>query len=341
VRGRWRGKAFGPRLISGDMCEKDKQRMSKKTVKRSSARTSIAKKIINDLEKIANRKIIKLDEIRIAHERAEDLEATVASDKELSLLDPVHAVYVYAQNRMDILAQQLTQLPACRKIVSALAEANDIYMPSFPPMSPVTTSYFSCWGLFDLEVGVSKESLAKIAIKVSQALSSDRNLITLYQKMQESRMGLYLHGGTKDKRIILKELTTDREIGCVSTSGYIGTPGELWLARILPEPFPGLTFGYSVVFTTPYVIGKVEGGYFKNTGSLINWQAYLDRTLSKTGETDRIRAYEKLMKYGLNRHYWNEYIFEGYANFTDHVVYLTGIPDLPDSLPHSEENRWK
>jgi hypothetical protein len=314
--------------------------MSKKTIKRSSAHSSIAKKIINDLEKIAKRKIIKLEEIRIAQERAEDLEATVASDKELSRLDPLHAVYVYAQNRMDILAQQLTRLPACQKIVSALVKADDIYMPSFPPMSPVTTSYFSCWGLFDLEVGMSKESLAKIAIKVSKALSSNQNLITLYKKMQESRMGLYLHEGTEGKRIILKELITDREITCVSPSGYLGTPGELWFARMFPDPFPELSFGYSVAFTTPYVVGKVEDAYFKNTGSLKNWQAFLDRTLSKTGETDRIRAYEKLMKYGLNRHYWNEYIFTGYANYTDHVVYLAGIPDLPDSLPHSEKNAW-
>lgn len=188
---------------------------------------------------------------------------------------------------------------------------------------------------------MNKESLSKIAIKVSQTLSSNRNLITLYQKMQESRMGLYLHEGTDDKRIILKELITDREISCVSPSGYIGTPGELWFSRIFPEPFPELSLGYSVAFTTPYVVGKVKNGYFSNTGSLKNWEAFLDRTLDKTGETDRIRAYEKLMKYGLNRHYWNEYIFEGYANYTDHVVYLTGIPDMPDSLPHSEENRWK
>jgi hypothetical protein len=159
--------------------------------------------------------------------------------------------------------------------------------------------------------------------------------------MQESRMGLYLHEGTENKRIILKELITDKKMSCVSPSGYIGTPGEIWFARIFPEPFPELTFGYSVVFTTPYVVGKVEDGYFKNTGNLNNWLAFLDRTLPKTGESDRIRSYENLMKYGLNRHYWNEYIFEGYENHTDHVVFLTGIPDLPDSLPHSAKKAWK
>lgn len=311
--------------------------MPKKRVKSSSPRSSIAKKIIADLEKIAKRKIINLEDIKKAQARADDLETTVSSDKELSQLDPLHAIYVYGQNRLDILIQQLAQLPVCKKLVLACAEADDIYMPSFPPMSPVTKSYFSCWCMLDLQIGISKESFGKIAIKVSQALSSDPNLVIIFQKMQESRMGLYLHEGTEDKRIILKELITDKRMSCVSPSGYIGTPGEIWFARIFPEPFSELTFGYSVVFTTPYIIGKVEGGYFKNTGNLDNWVSFLDRTLSKTGETDRIKAYEKLMKYGLSRHYWNEYIFEGYANYTDHVVFLAGIPDLPGSLPHSSE----
>ncbi|MCF8039644.1 MAG: hypothetical protein K9K79_10040 [Desulfohalobiaceae bacterium] len=308
----------------------------KKSPKPSSHNTSIANKIISDIKKISGRKVLNLEEIRKGHQMAEDLEASVASDKELARLDPLHAMYVFALNRLDILAAQLTQLPACHKLFSALAAADDIYMPSFPPMSPVTRSYFSCWSFLDFEVGNYKESLAKIAIRISQALSSHQNLITLYQRMQESRMGLYVHQGTKKKRIILKELITEKEFNCISPSGYIGTSGELWFARIFPEPFPDRSFGYSVVFTTPYVIGKVEKGFFKNTGILDEWQLFFERTLGKTGETDRIKTYEQFMKYGLRRHYWNEYIFKSYANYTDHVVYLTGIPDRPETLPHAD-----
>jgi hypothetical protein len=312
--------------------------MAKKKVRSSSTRFSIAKKIIADLDKIAKRKIINLEDIKRAKARAEDLETTISSDKELSQLDPLHAIYVYGQNRLDLLVQQLAQLPACSKLVSACAEADDIYMPSFPPMSPVTTSCFSCWCMFDLRVGVGKESFGDIAIKVCQALSSDPNLISIFKKMQKSRMGLYLHEGTTtDNRIILKELITNAKVNCVASSGYIGTPGEIWLARIFPEPFPGLNFGYSVVFTTPYIVGKIEGGYFKNIGVIDSWISFLDRTLEKTGEENRIKAYEKLMKYGLSRHYWNEYIFEGYANFAADVVFLAGIPDIPASMPHSAE----
>ena len=44
------------------------------------------------------------------------------------------------------------------------------------------------------------------------------------------------------------------------------------------------------------------------------------------------------MKFGLNRHYWNEYIFEGYANHQDDMILLAGFPDIPLSRPHSDEN---
>lgn len=83
------------------------------------------------------------------------------------------------------------------------------------------------------------------------------------------------------------------------------------------------------------MLGKVKKPFFSNAGILDDWQQFLDRTLGQTAEADRIKAYEQFMKYGLNRHYWNEFIFQGYANHTDHVVYLAGIPDRPDTLPQA------
>ena len=189
--------------------------------------------------------------------------------------------------------------------------------------------------MFDLEVGLARETIADVVIAVSAKLGINANLLGLYRTMRASRMGLYEHRGNKGGRIQLKELVTEREISCVSPSGYLGRPGELWFARIFPDPSAESRFGYSVVFTTPYVIARSEGSRVVDTASLEQWRAFLARTLEKTGETDRIRAYEKLMKYGLNRRYWPEYIFTGYANYTANAVLLTGIPDLPETLPHA------
>jgi len=316
--------------------KKGNPQKQKKKAKNSSL-PLMTKRIINDIDRLLERKIIDIDEIRKAHRIAEELEAHIHSDTDLKQLDPLHAVYVYAHNKMDILAQQLMDLPACKKMLSTQRDAYDTYMPAFPPISPITDSYYSCWALLDLEVGPGKESLAKIAIALSSKLSTNQYLVTLYEIMQKSRMGLYLHEGVEDGFILLRELVTETQIRCVCPSGYVGTPDEIWFVRILPEPFPELGFGYSVVFATPYVIGITDGGFFKNTGSYANWLAFLDRVLENT---EKISGYEKLMKYGVNRYYWNEFIFQGYANYTDNVVYLTGIPDQPHSLPHFEDNKW-
>jgi hypothetical protein len=129
---------------------------------------------------------------------------------------------------------------------------------------------------------------------------------------------------------MLRELVTETSLKCVCPNRYPGTPGEIWFTRIFPELFPELGFGYSVIFITPYIVGRSDGEIFKKRGSHDCWKAFLARTLENE---DSITGYEKLMKYGLARHYWNEYIFHAFANYTDKVVYLTGIPDRPDTLP--------
>jgi hypothetical protein len=68
------------------------------------------------------------------------------------------------------------------------------------------------------------------------------------------------------------------------------------------------------------------------------WQAFFERALKKTGEKSDTTAYEELMKYGLSRHYWNEYIFEAYVNNIQGAILLTGFPDIPLSRPHSRES---
>jgi len=88
----------------------------------------------------------------------------------------------------------------------------------------------------------------------------------------------------------------------------------------------------SLVFITPYIIKPAD----KNS-----WYKYLERTFIKTGIENKNEAYEFLMKYGLNTNYWNEYIFQAYSNSTQNAIFLTGIPDLPDTLPHSPENSFK
>jgi hypothetical protein len=213
-------------------------------------------------------------------------------------------------------------------------------MPFGPPTSPLTTSYFTCWATFDLSSsGVKKETLCTVATDFCKFQQVDEGLITLFETMQASRMGVYRHEGVSQRFVFLRELVTNNEIKAISPSGYLGNVGEVWFARVLPPPFETEAYNYSVVFTTPYVLGKL--GPRREFVPLVedDWLAFFKRNLPKTSKDTEVSAYGHLMKYGLSRNYWNEYIFLSYRNHRHDMILLEGIPDIPVSLPHTKEGR--
>jgi hypothetical protein len=104
----------------------------------------------------------------------------------------------------------------------------------------------------------------------------------------------------------------------IDPTGYRGTRGELWYVRVLPPPWPG---GEHVVFTTPYILLQPAER---------EWQAYFRRAVPE-GNTQ----YERHMKYGPARDYWTEFVFEAYVNHRSEAIFLTGLPDVAESRPHS------
>ena len=93
---------------------------------------------------------------------------------------------------------------------------------------------------------------------------------------------------------------------------------------MLPPPIP--SGSEHVVFTTPYVLLKP---------GMHEWQAYFRRTLPDAPKQARIDANERHMKYGPTRSYWNDFVFEGYVNHRTEVIFLAGLPAIPESRPHS------
>ena len=308
-----------------------------KLKRKSSGYRPISKKVLTGLRKEINRKVIDISELKNAKIHAEDLEKSVITEKELSELDPLHGVYAYGQNKISVLVEQVADLPALSKLTNAYSDAEDIYMPSGPPISPLTKSYFLCWGFFDLCAGIKKETFGTVIIDICRSLNVDPGLIKIFECMQNSRMGFYIHEGVSQGFVYLRELITQDRIKAIVPSGYMGSQGEIWLARIMPEPFANLNYGYSVVFTTPYIISEMQNGQFVYSNEK-SWNLFFERNLRETRIDDKNRAYEFLMKFGLNRHYWNEYIFEGYANHQDDMILLAGLPDIALSRPHSDEN---
>jgi len=298
----------------------------------------ISKKVIAGLKKTKNQKIIDFKELKEAKEYAQDLDKTVASKDDLSKCDPLHAVYIYAQNKVSVLVEQLADLPALSKLTNTLDQADEIYLPSSPPKSPLTQSYFTCWGFFDLCVGIKKESFGTVILDLLKNLKADQGLIKIIECMQHSRMGIFIHRGNIDRYTILEELITGEEVKVFVPGGYEGKENEIWYVRLMPVPFPELNYGYSVAFTTPYILIDLDSD-IGSSAEREDWEAFFDRNIKAKSQKERIKAYEFFMKYGKNKYFWNEYIFEGYVNYQEDMIMLAGFPDIPLSMPHSEESQ--
>lgn len=304
-------------------------------------RGPIARKVIASAKNSFEKKVTNLSDWREGKMKAADYQKTVISTNKLSEFDPLHGLYIYAQNQLSVIIELLCELPMLDKLSDAYAQANDEYMPSGPPMSPLTLSYFFCWGAFDLcSGGQKKETLGTVAVDLCEFLNVDEGLISLFDNMQASRMGIYKHEGTLGHHVLLRELITNKQFKVYSASGYSGNSGEIWYARIFPPPFDNNQLDYSVSFTTPYVLGKngSRNEFIPFVES--DWLEYFERTLSRTKIDDKILAYEYLMKYGLGKNYWNEYVFLSYRNFKHDMILLEGFPDIPSSLPHAKLKKY-
>ncbi len=313
--------------------EFNKEKWSKeKTYK---GRGPLARKVIDSARQQLQKKVTNLSDWKEAKLKSEEYQKSVISEDRLNELDPLHALYVYSQNHLSVLIEEISELPMLHKLVERYARSSDEYMPSSPPMSPLTTSYFTCWAAFDLcSFGAKKETLCTIATDYCKYIKADAGQIEVFEEMQKSRMGIYKHEGSSGKYIYFRELITNVEIQAISVSGYMGQEGEIWFARIFPPLFNA--FSYSVVFTTPYVLGKLS-----NNNAFVplvenDWLNYFERNLEKMRVQDVKASYHALMKYGLSHNYWNEYIFLAYRNYQNNMILLEGFPDNSSSLPHAE-----
>lgn len=287
----------------------------------------IADKLLKKMNRYIRGKVVDLRAVMTGRKNAEELQKTVATREELADFHPAHAIYVYAQNQVSVMSEQLTALKEMDRFVKLLAKAEEEYMPSGPPMSPLTASFFTSWAFFDACVGLAEETIGTTTMTVGSAFGMHDELVRVIGLMQDSRMAVYAHEGIYQDRVLLRELVTNRVCKAISPSGYRGRRGELWFARVLPPPVPGLE--EHVVFTTPYLL--IDPGERE-------WLAYFQRTAPATPAENRIAAYERHMKFGPTRDYWNEFVFEAYVNHRSDVIFLKGLPDVPESRPHSRVN---
>lgn len=277
-----------------------------------------------------NGKVVSTAAVRAARKAAKEMADEIASVADLIAhsYDPLHAIYVSAQNHMSVLAGAISALPQFDRCARVVADAEDTYMPSGPPFSPLTPSFYSLWVMCDLRLGKGSETMGSWLVELVPTITNDPLLAAAVSAMHASRMGLYEHQGVKDGRVVLRDRVTGRGSTCTVPAGYLGSQGELWFARVLP-PLDE-RHDHSVVMTTPYVLldsnAEQWQAFFARQGKAI------DKAFKDVPKEQRL---EHFLKFGLDDNYWNEYVFRAYVNSTDRMIWLTGLPDAPKSLPHA------
>lgn len=238
-------------------------------------------------------------------------------------LDPLHAVYVAVQNFSSVFAERVSVLTEFDPYYRVVLDAEETYMPGGPPMSPVTGSYFTTWAFYDLRFGPDRETIGTCLLDAGERLGLRPDEAEAVRLMSETRMGIYEHAGLKGGRCLLRELITDDECECYSPAGYLGRAGELWFVRLCPPIDPA---DYHVALTTPYLLmgfGKAD------------WTAYLSKSLIGLTAPEKRRRLHELLKYGREPSFWSEFIFKAYLNHRPDAIFLTGLPDVPGSMPHA------
>ena len=236
-------------------------------------------------------------------------------------MDPVHAAYAFVQNISSFFAEVVSPLPEMKKYAKIVGAAEEEYMPSGPPMSPLTASFFTTWAFYDVPFD-GTDTFASCLIESNDVVSMNPDQLDALKKMAASRMGIYEHVGMDGQHVRLRELISNAEFTCHSTSGYRGKSGELWYVRLLPLLLPDLA-RHHIIFNTPYIL----------MASKNDWLQFLGRAMP--GSDKDATALHRLFKFGPDLHYWNEFVFKAYHHHQSDAIFLAGIPDLKATLPHA------
>lgn len=238
-------------------------------------------------------------------------------------LDPVHAAYAFVQHITSFFAEGVSQLSEMKKYAKIVAKTEDEYLPLGPPMSPLTTSFFTTWALYDLRFD-GTDTLASCLIESNDVVGMNPDQLDALKRLAASRMGVYEHVGMDGPHVRFRELVTDAEHTCHNASGYRGRPGELWYVRLLPPLLPDLA-RYDIAFTTPYILMACKN----------DWLQFLKRSMSQSGFGTDKNGLHCFLKYGPEPNYWTEFVFKGYHHHQSDAIFLAGIPDLRATLPHA------
>lgn len=286
--------------------------------------SKISEKLIRDLKKAEKfNRIIDFSEAKRAREAILNVNSGLIKINRNEDLDPSHKVYVQIQNILSYFSEEISVFNEFTEYYDMLEKLDSEFMPSYPPMSPVTASYFSYFCLCDLSFGKHRETMSTIFKDIIIAYKYEDLFVKSIDNLIQSSMRFYKNVKVKDGLVELEDILTDERKMCVSSSNYSGNSNEIWFVRLVPNLDD--RFDYQIILNTPYVI------LYQNEE---DWIQYFERHGIKKSDLGIDAKILRKMKYNVDIKYWLNYIMDGYVNYNPNCIFLTGIPDIKGSKPH-------
>lgn len=284
----------------------------------------ISKKIIHKFKNHKSLdKMINLSEAEKAVDALSEVESSWARISKRPELDPSFKVYVQMQNMLSIFSEEISVLDDFVAYYDMLGKLDDEFMPSYPPMSPVTDSYFSYFLLCDFRFGKEKETMGSIFKDIAAAFEFDDLMIKAIENLNQSTVKFYKHIKVENGLVELEDLLTNDRKRCVSPSNYVGKPNQIWFVRLVPNLYN--MYDYQVVLNTPYVILEQDEE---------DWIKYFERQGIEKNDPEMDAKISNIMKHNKDPKFWLDYIMDAFVNYESNCIYLTGIPDIKGSKPH-------
>ena len=187
----------------------------------------IATKLRREFQKALRSKVVPLSALLEGQQKAasaETLDELVEHGHH-----PVHAIYTDTTNLATTFAEEVTALPPLHCAFDFLERSQETYMPGYPPMSPLTVSYYAAWSLFDVRFGTDRETLGDCLAELSDLLQIDPIRVEALDNLRRSRMGIYTVLDAHQARFSLRELLTGQKFDALIPSGFKNGTGSIIL----------------------------------------------------------------------------------------------------------------
>jgi len=250
-------------------------------------------------------------------------------------------------------AAQLLGAPAFDSLARFHEEVEEEYMPGGPPQSPVYDSFSMQFVLGSVPQGIGNETPYSVLARLLQRDPSRARLQSMAQSLADARFELYRVRTTGDHRADIEPVRGGAALSVRLTGPFL-RPGDFGLMRVLS--FGGEHF----IADSPYLLEASEQDWLDHLARVVAQQqtpgstsAPLKPSKLSSKEQARRRQKEKAkaarnepeaviqryLQLGLSARHWFDYVMDAYAGERRGIVFLAGVPDRPELLPHSAEYR--